>query len=47
MIGHFNDLRVDVNTYDLNAVLGGNNGGGKADVAKAHETCFHISNFIN
>ena len=41
VIGHFNYLRVDINTYDLNAVLGGNNGCGQADVSKTHETCFH------
>ena len=42
LICHFNNCRVDINSDNLNAMLGCNNGCRQSYVAQAHKTCFHI-----
>ena len=39
---HFDYCRIDINSNDFYAVLGGDDGCGKSDVSQAHETCFHF-----
>ena len=42
LIGHVDDFLIDVDTRDVHAVLRGDDGGRKPDVAESHETCVHI-----
>ncbi len=42
LVDGFYYVWIDVHTGHVNAVVGCHDGGGKANIAKSHETCFHI-----
>jgi hypothetical protein len=39
-------VRIDIHTNHINAIVGCHDGGGQADIAQAHETCFHLFLFV-